>query len=186
MANESLARAANSADLEMEPEIVRDADRVAAMASGNTLGSLLFRVGMGGQLQWGPRIINTLRVRACFKYPELGAQLGYRVAATALLEFVAPQCLVCCGARELVGASLRVTCHACEGTGKQRWSNNARRARIGAYNKLVDRAMATCHEEMSIALGRFLRATQDRLREHNEAEADENDGAPAANDERNA
>jgi len=164
MATESLTRAVNSTDLEQE-EYTVDVDRVGAMAAGNRLGSLLFRFGPGVQPAWGRAIVLILSHRVARKH-RLGRGVSQRLAACALLEFTQPQCTTCNGARELLGPNLRVICPACEGTGRQRFSNGARRARIGTYGHLIEGAMAECHDEMSDALGSFLSATRRSLGGH--------------------
>ncbi len=162
MSGEAFARAENSSDLEMEPESVRDVDRVIALAGGNVLGGLLFRVREGGQPQWSRRVVLIVARRMIRRY-RLGRQIAERAAACALEEFVFPYCRVCGGAREIVGGNLRVECHACQGSGKQRYSDGYRKRRIGCYGRVIDRAMAEAHHEMTNALGAFLGRASGRM-----------------------
>jgi len=161
MANEPLTRAVNSTDLEQQQHLV-DVDRVAAMASGNRLGSLLWRFGPGVQPAWGRTIVLILARRVVRRH-RIGYALARRVAGCALLEHSRPQCMTCNGARELLGANLRVTCPDCGGTGLQRYSDAARRAQIGTYGARIDAAMLGCHSWMADALGSFLAATAGKL-----------------------
>jgi hypothetical protein len=155
MSKESLARAANSSDMTVEPGVVHDADRLAAMAGGNVLGGLLLRFRESEQPQWARRIVLILAHRIVRKH-RLGRELAERTATMALTEFRQPHCTECGGAKEMILGNLKVTCGACEGTGKQRYTNTTRRARIGTYGTRIDAAMADCHREMADALGAFL------------------------------
>lgn len=162
MGTEPLAKAASSKNLETEPGVVRDVERVAAMAGGPALGGLLFRMGPGAQPQWARRVVLILSAKI-LRQQHMGRDIAERTAACALWEFTRPYCETCNGARELLGPLLRVICPSCNGTGLQRFSNGARRRAIGAYGYRIDLAMAQCHREMSSALGEFLANTRDRL-----------------------
>lgn len=162
MSKESLARATNSTNMEMEPGVVHDADRVAAMAGGNTLGGLLLRFRESAQPQWARRISLILARRVLHKY-RLGHEIALRTAVCALEEFHSPHCITCGGAKELVGANLRVVCDACGGTGKQRYTNGSRRARIGTYGARIDLAMADAHRDMANALAAYLHHANGKL-----------------------
>ena len=163
MSHESFARAENSNDLGFEAGVVHDIDRVVALAGGSELGGLLFRVREAGQPQWSRRVVLILAREMVHRF-RLGRGLAEKTAALALEEFVFPHCRVCGGARELVGETLRVTCHACEGTGKQRYSNAYRKDRIGCYGRNFELAIAGAHLAMSNAVGAFLARAGGRMR----------------------
>ena len=164
MSKEALAQATNSSDLEFEQGVVRDIDKVVAMAGGNTLGGLVFRVRECGQPEFGRQAVLILAHRIVRKF-SLGRAVAERTAACALAEFVNPHCGVCNGAREVMLGQVKVTCPACEGSGKQRHSNNTRRAVIGTYGSRIDAAVAECHKDLANALTAFLARTGYRLGE---------------------
>ena len=162
MSNESFARAENSNDLGFEAGVVHDIDRVVALAGGNELGGLLFRIREAGQPQWTRRVVLILASRIVHRH-RIGRQLAERTAAVALEEFVFPHCRVCGGARELVGEKLRVICHACQGSGRHRYGDGYRKARIGAYGRNFDLAIAGAHFAMANALAGFLARAAGRM-----------------------
>ena len=162
MSKETLARAANSTDLGMEADVVHDVDRLMAMACGDTLGSLLLRFRESGQSQWGHRIVLIL-ARRLKDQQHLGRDIAVKVAAAALEEFAQDHCSECHGARQLVLDKLTVVCSACDGSGKERWSNAARRERIGAYGARIDAGMESCHRWMGNAVGALLAHASARL-----------------------
>jgi hypothetical protein len=146
----------------MEPGVVRDADRLAAMAGGNTLGGLLLRFRESEQPQWARRIALILISKIVNKY-RLGRSLATRVAVAALEEFRNPHCVACNGARVMLLEKVKITCGACDGTGKQRFDDASRRARIGAYGPRIDAAMTSAHEWMSGALATCMSRASGRL-----------------------
>ena len=162
MSSKSLARAANSSDLEIEPGVVHDVDRVAAMAGGNTLGGYLFRYGVAQQPQWGKRIVLILSSRLV--HARLVARpVAERVAACALMEFAHPHCRACGGGRELTIDKVKVTCPTCGGSGLHRHTDAERRAVLGVYGSRVAVAMSRCLSYLSDALGAFLGRAAGRL-----------------------
>ena len=162
MSKESLARATNSTDLTVEEGVVHDADRLAAMALGDALGGLLLRFRESDQPQWGRRIALIL-ARCIADRQHIGRDIALRTAVAALEEFRNPHCVVCNGARELVGANLRVVCDSCGGSGKQRHTDATRRERIGTYGSRIDAGMAQAHADMASALGAYLSNANARL-----------------------
>ena len=162
MSSEAFARAENSSDLGMKSGVVHDIDRVIAIAGGDTLGGLLFRVRDAGQPQWSRRVVLILARRMMGRH-HLGRAIAEAAAAVALEEFVFPHCRVCGGARELMGANLKVTCDACGGSGRQRYSDAHRRARIGTYGRLIDLGIADAHKDMNNAVSGLLARAHGRL-----------------------
>lgn len=162
MSKEALARAANSDNLEMEAGVIHDADRLAAMAGGNTLGGYLLRFREGEQGQWAQRIALILVARVVRTY-KLGRALATRLVVLAMAEFSQPQCVTCGGARELMFDQVVITCEDCHGSGLQQRDDDARRSFIGAYSKRIDDAMAACHRWMTDALTAYMRRAEGRL-----------------------
>lgn len=155
MSKESLARATNSQNLELEPGVVHDADRLAAAATGDTLGGLLLRIRESDQPRWIKQIVLILGRRVRNKH-QLGASISNRVALTSLDEFRNPHCVACHGARVLILDQLKIECQVCVGSGRQRFDNASRRARIGTYGARIDKAMSDCHRWMQDALAAYL------------------------------
>lgn len=162
MSKEALARAAQSTNLEMESGVVHDADRLAAMASGDTLGGLLLRYRDSDQPQWARRIVLLLSHRITDKYPMPRAT-AIKVAVAALEEFKDPHCATCNGARSVLVGQLKVVCHACNGSGTRRYTNASRRERIGTYGRLIELAMADVHRHMATSLSAFMSHAAGRL-----------------------
>lgn len=133
---ESLARAVNSSDLEME-EYVTDVDRVAAMSAGSHLGSYLLRVRDGGQVEFAHRAMLILAKRV-IKRHHIARTMAEAIAAQALIEWVRPHCRACGGARELMIDSKPTPCPTCGGSGVHRHSDSERRAIIGAWGGRVE------------------------------------------------
>ena len=163
MSQESLARATNSKNLEMEPGVVHDADRLAAAASGDALGGLLLRFRESEQPRWGHRIVLILTNRIIERH-KLTRSIAYKAALAALWEFHSPHCEVCNGARVRVIDQLKVICAGCEGSGKQLFTDKSRSKFIGAYSKRIDDAMADTHRWMQNSLGAYLGHAASRLR----------------------
>ena len=162
MSKEALARANNSSNLELESGVVRDADRLTAMAFGDTLGGLLLRFRESAQPQWAKRIVLILAKRIGDRH-NLTRDIAIRTATCALTEFRDPHCVVCGGARVRMFEQVKITCAGCDGTGRQRFDNAARRAQIGTYGSRIDAAMSDCHQHMANALGAFLGSANARL-----------------------
>ena len=162
MSGEAFARAENSSDLGFEEDVVHDVDRLTALAGGSTLGGYLFRVREAGQPAWSRRVVLILAARMVRKH-RIGRSIANAAAACCLEEFVFPHCRTCGGAREIVGTHLRVECDQCGGSGKQRYGNGYRRAKIGTYGRAIDLAMAEAHVQMTNALGAFLGRASGRL-----------------------
>ena len=162
MSKESLARATNSTDLTVESGAVHDADRLAAMATGDALGGLLLRFRESDQLQWGRRIALVLANRIIRKF-RLEREIATRTAIAALEEYWQPHCIACGGAGALMLEQLRVVCEPCHGSGKQRYTDGTRRARIGTYGTRIGDAMAFAHQEMANGLGAYLGHAAGRL-----------------------
>lgn len=162
MSKETLAKATNSSNMEMEPNVTHDADRVAAMAGGNVLGGLLLRFREGEQPQWAKRIVLILARRMVLRQ-HLTRSIAERTACAALEEFRSPYCTSCRGARETMIGRLKLTCPACEGSGRQHHTDASRRARIGTYGRRIAEAMDEAHKDMSSALGAYLGHAAGRL-----------------------
>ena len=162
MSKETLAKATNSSNMEMEPGVVHDVDRIAAMAGGDILGGLLLRFREGEQPQWGRRIALILARRMILRQ-HLTRSIAERVACAVLEEFRSPHCTTCHGAREMIVGRLKITCHACEGSGKQHYTDASRRAKIGTYGRRIDEAMDEAHKDMARALGDYLGHAAGRL-----------------------
>ena len=162
MSRESLARATNSTNLELESGVVHDADRLAAAAGGDTLGGLLLRVTDSAQPRWLKQIMLILARRVMDKH-DLPRPVSHRIAMTALDEFRDPHCGTCKGARVMIIDQLKIVCAACEGSGKERFTNGSRRARIGTYGRRIDEAVSDCHRWMQDALSAYLSAAAARL-----------------------
>lgn len=162
MSKESLARAANSNNLEMASGVVHDVDRLTAMATGDVLGGLLLRFRESDQPQWAKRISLILAKRIGDKH-RLTRGISLRTAVAALEEFRSPNCSVCLGARVRMFDQLKVICSGCEGSGQQRFDNASRRARIGTYGRLIDSAMSDCHRWMTDSVSAFLGHAAGRL-----------------------
>lgn len=162
MSRESFARANNSVNLEMESGVTHDVDRLTAMAGGNTLGGLLLRFRESEQPQWAKRIVLILAKRVAAAQ-NLTRSIAIRVAVCALEEFRSPWCGVCNGAREVLFDKIKITCGSCAGSGLQRRTNAARRARIGTYGARIDAGMAACHKDMANALAAFISRAAWRL-----------------------
>lgn len=163
MGVEPLARATNSSDLEMEEGVVKDVDRVAAMATGSPLGGLLFRYREGGQRRWGKQIIVILS-RRVVRHTRLTRSVSDRVAAQALLEWSTPLCTLCGGAREVLHNDVMVVCPQCVGSGTRRWTDEDRKRAIGLHGSRVDKATDYCHAQMTDAMGAFLATTREHLK----------------------
>ena len=164
MSKESLARATNSQNMEMESGVTHDADRVAAMAGGNTLGGLLLRYRESAQPRWGHRIVLILGARIVDKY-AIGRAISNRVALAALQEWHDPHCTTCRGAREFIDEELklRVVCKSCHGSGKQLFSDTTRRMQVGTYGKRIAAAFYDAHGWMSNALASYMSNANARL-----------------------
>jgi hypothetical protein len=163
MSKEQLVTAVNSSDLGMEADVVHDVDRLAAMATGNTLGGLLFRFAASAQPQWGKRIVLILAMRVMRGF-RLSRSIAEKVATCALMEFYKPNCVTCNGAREVMTIEkLKIVCETCGGSGRHRWSNNARRDFIGAYGKRIDDAMAKCHNDLWNSFDAYIGHAHGRL-----------------------
>ncbi|MDP3937523.1 MAG: hypothetical protein Q8R92_05230 [Deltaproteobacteria bacterium] len=163
MSRESLARATNSKNMEMESGITHDVDRLAAAAGGDTLGGLLLRMREGAQARWAKRVILILANRIREKH-KLTRSIAEKTAMAALEEFLAPHCTVCRGARVMVVEKVKIVCEGCGGTGLQRFSNTTRRQNIGTYGSRIEGAMADAHGQMSDALGAYLSHAAVRLK----------------------
>jgi hypothetical protein len=162
MSRESLARATNSKNLEMESGQVHDVDRLTAAATGHTLGGLLLRLREGGQARWARRIVLILTNRVREKH-KLTRSIAEKVAMAALEEFLAPHCVVCRGARVMMIEKVKITCGGCGGTGLQRFSNESRRQNIGTYGARIESAMSDAHGHMSSALAAYASHAAGRL-----------------------
>jgi len=162
MSRESLARATNSKNLEMESGVTHDVDRLAAAASGHTLGGLLLRLREGGQDRWLRRIVLILTNRVRDKH-KLTRSIAERCAIAALEEFISPHCRVCNGARVMMIEKVKIVCDGCGGTGLQRFSNASRRESIGTYGSRIESAMSDCHGHMSAALSAYTSHADERL-----------------------
>lgn len=162
MSRESLARATNSANLEMAPDVTHDVDRLAAAATGHTLGGLLLRLREGGQARWAKRVVLVLANRVRERH-KLTRSIAERCAMAALEEFLSPHCIVCGGARVMMVEKVKIVCHGCGGTGVQRFDNDSRREAIGTYGARIESAMADAHSHMSAALGAYASHAAGRL-----------------------
>lgn len=162
MSKETLARANNSTDLGMVEGVVKDIDRVAAMAGGDELGGLLLRYRESEQEQWARRIVQLLGRRVADKH-RLTPNMATRVAIAALREFRSPHCTECNGARQMVIDKLTIICQVCDGSGKARFTNASRTEVLGSYSSLLDSAMATAHTTMANAVGALLGHAAGRL-----------------------
>lgn len=162
MSRESLARATNSTNLEMAPDVTHDVDRLAAAASGNTLGGLLLRLREGGQGRWAERILLILANRIGDKH-RLTRSIADKTAEAALLEFISPHCTLCKGAKVMMLEKVKIICEGCGGSGLQRFSNASRREHIGTYGSRIEAAMSDAHNHMSTALGAYQAHAAGRL-----------------------
>jgi hypothetical protein len=152
-----MARANNTSDLGMDvaANVVHDADRLAAMAGGNTLGGLLLRFRESEQPQWARRIVLIEAARIVDRY-KIGRGIACKVATQALIEFYSPHCPACGGARELVIDQVKVACDTCGGVGKRRWKDAERREVIGTYGRRIDDAMTQALRDYEGALSGYL------------------------------
>lgn len=162
MSKETLAKAANSTDLGMVEGVVKDIDRVAAMAGGDELGGLLLRYRESDQPQWARRIVQLVGRRVADKH-RVTPNEATRIAIAALREFHSPHCVACHGARVMVLDNLKIECESCHGSGKERFTDASRAEVIGKYNSLIDAAVATAHKVMANAAGALLAHAAGRL-----------------------
>lgn len=166
MSRESLARATNSENLEMESGVTHDVDRLAAAATGHALGGLLLRLREGGQVRWLKRVVYILTNRVREKH-KLGRDIAERCALAALEEFLSPHCRVCNGARVMMlgGAveKTKIVCGGCGGTGLQRFTNASRREAVGTYGSRIESAMTDCLSHMSAAVSAYASHAAARL-----------------------
>lgn len=153
---ESLASAVGSSNLEVDPDYERHADRLAAMAFGPRLGSILLRYRDGNQKKWRGEVVAMLAHKVIRKH-RLNAQLSIKIASCALDEWDSPQCKSCRGAREIMGPELKIVCPDCGGSGIRRYSDDERRKVIGAWGGKVstgyDVAMAAITAAMASVVG---------------------------------
>ena len=153
---EALAASVGTSQMGMEADYEHAADRIAAMAFGPRLGSLLIRYRDANQHRWEREAVAMIAHRVVRAY-KISQQLGLAVARCALIEWSQPQCSTCRGARELMGAWLKVVCHECAGSGVRRYTDVERHRVIGAWGGRVasgyDLALATITDAVMATTG---------------------------------
>lgn len=148
---EALAHAVNSSNLGMEESYEHDADKIAAMAFGPRLGSLLVRYRDGGQARWKGQATCMIAYKLIRKL-RLNRELSLKIATHALHEWADPHCLTCGGAREVMGERIKVICHVCNGTGIRRYTDIERKNAIGGCGGKIEDGLRLAHATITGAV----------------------------------
>lgn len=148
---EQLARASSSGDLESIDGRLGDVERIAAMAFGPRLGSLLIRYRDGGQERWRREAILLVAHRVARKV-RTNSDLSVKIATQALNEWDMPHCKTCGGSRELMAGDVRVICQSCNGVGVHRYSDSDRQSAIGGWGGKISRGFDVAMVTISSAV----------------------------------
>ena len=113
--------------------------RLAAFAHAPRLGTLLWRLKYSNDAAAHKPAVLII----ASKLPRhMGLDYRRRVATAALREWLHDSCRTCNGARELVTETLRITCPACAGSGRHRYSDKERERNLGGPGaKLIGKAL---------------------------------------------
>ena len=105
-------------------------DRIGAFSRGSRLGTLLWRLKYASDASCFKPAVFLLA-----KGTSLQSEIGKRVCAMAVSEWLMPNCLTCFGAKEMIFGQKRVTCPDCEGHGVKRYADKERDRYLGSRFK---------------------------------------------------
>lgn len=119
-------------------------DRVAASGRASTLGLQIWKARYMLESKAYQDAIKGLTAHYLKTYKAERPEMARRLVEEILSEFMGPSCTTCNGARELVEEELRVTCHACQGSGLRVYSDIERATRMKLslqHTRLLTRKM---------------------------------------------
>lgn len=114
------------ASLKWTPEWERAIDRVAASGKVDALGLRLWKAKymLESQAYLDARV--RMQGRYLKRWPKCPPWMKLKIIEQCLAEYIAPQCVACRGAKEMIVGEKRVICEKCEGSGARRYSDGDR------------------------------------------------------------
>lgn len=126
---ERLATSLSDDDLAWSDNRIKAIDHVASMAGASRLGSDLFRAADHDNFALKRAVLQLMamaRRKLGRKRMSVTSAQAQTLAIAAIMELLAPYCRTCGGAREVMGAEIKVICPTCDGIGVHRYSDKDR------------------------------------------------------------
>lgn len=114
------------ASLEWSPDWERAIDRVAASGRVTRLGLDLWKARYMLEVSSYHAARKALLEKCANKWQRLNYDVTRRIVDQCLMEFIAPFCLTCRGAKEIIIEKRRIVCYDCAGVGVRRFTDSDR------------------------------------------------------------
>ena len=164
---ERLATSLTDDDLSWSDTRIKAIDYVASMSAASRLGSDLMRAADHDSFAF-KRAVHQLvalsRRKLGRKRMSVSSAQAQTMAVAAILELLAPYCRTCGGAREVMGAEIKVTCPTCEGIGVHRYTDADRARTVGVPVSDWHKVAGRYELVLSIAARHYVAAPVDALR----------------------
>src|SRR5262245_52725658 len=150
------------ASLEWSPDWERAVDRVAASGRATRLGLALWKARYLLEISSYREARTRLIERYARRFRRMPSQTRERVIEQCLREYIAPFCMTCKGAKEIVIEQKRIICYECSGSGVRRYTDSdranamgisfAEAVRLGKQCRIVLDDIATHDQEVGAVL----------------------------------